>query len=87
MQNLKKKTKIYFHSVFDQKENKIKINNFFKRSLFFTKNLKKNSIIKESDIISLRPFIGVSSSKYLKVIGKRLKRDVKKESPVFSNLF
>lgn len=84
---LKKKTKIYFHSVFDQKENKIKINNFFKRSLFFTKNLKKNSIIKESDIISLRPFIGVSSSKYLKVIGKRLKRDVKKESSVFSNLF
>ena len=45
--------------------------------------MKKNQIIKFEDIIPLRPFNGgIIPSKYNTVIGKKLKRDVKKFSLV-----
>ena len=48
-----------------------------RRGLFYNRNLKKNSKIKLSDIISLRPAIGISPTLYKRVIKKKLKFDVK----------
>ena len=48
-----------------------------RRSLFYNRNLKRNSKVKLSDIISLRPAIGISPTLYKKVIKKKLKFDVK----------
>lgn len=48
-----------------------------RRSLFYNKDLKKNSRIKSSDIISLRPAIGISPTLYKKVIKKKLRIDIK----------
>ena len=48
-----------------------------RRGLFYNRNLKKNSKIKLSDIISLRPSIGISPTLYKRVIKKKLKFDVK----------
>ena len=52
-----------------------------KKSIYFSKNLQKNHIIKKSDLIALRPRLkGVSPMDYKKIIGKRLKSFVKTES-------
>ena len=48
-----------------------------RRSLFFTKNLKKNHILKDEDIIELRPNIGIEANKIKQIIGKKIKMDVK----------
>ena len=50
-----------------------------KKSLYFFKDMKKNQIIKFKDIIPLRPFNGgITPSKYKTIIGKKLKKNVKK---------
>ena len=35
------------------------------------------------NIISLRPKIGVGSQNYFKIIGKRVKRNISKDDPIF----
>lgn len=52
-----------------------------KKSIYFSKNLKKNHKIKKDDLVALRPRLqGVSPIDYKKIIGKRLKTSVKVES-------
>ena len=52
-----------------------------KKSIYFSKNLKKNHKIKKSDLVALRPRIeGISPIDYKKIIGKTLKSDVKTNS-------
>lgn len=59
-----------------QKENLTK--KIAKKSIYFSKNLKKNHKIKKSDLIALRPRLdGVSPIDYKKIIGKTLKNNVK----------
>ena len=53
-----------------------------RRSLFFTKDLCKNSIISENDIIELRPGTFCSADKASNFIGKQLASDVKSNTPV-----
>ncbi len=49
-----------------------------KKSIYFSKNLEKNHIIKKDDLIALRPRLkGVSPIDYKKFIGKRLKSSVR----------
>lgn len=48
-----------------------------RRSLFFTRNLKKNHILQDQDIIELRPNIGIEANKIKNIIGKKLMKDVK----------
>lgn len=50
----------------------------FRRSLYLKKNFKKNHIIKDKDLISLRPNKGISASNYYKVINKKLLRNINK---------
>ena len=52
-----------------------------KKSIYFSKNLKKNHKIKKNDLIALRPRLnGVSPINYKKIIGKTLKNNVKMNS-------
>ena len=52
-----------------------------KKSLYFNKNKKKGSKIKNTDLISLRPGLGIN-----KIIGKELKSNIKKNQIVEFNL-
>ena len=53
----------------------------FKRSIFVVKDIKKNQKIRKSDIKIIRPGFGLEP-KYLNVlIGKRIKKNVKKGTP------
>jgi N,N'-diacetyllegionaminate synthase len=57
-----------------------------KKSLYFNKNKKKGSKVKNTDLISLRPGLGINPFSMHKIIGKKLKRDVKKNQIVKFNL-
>ena len=59
---------------------KISVN--LRRSIFAKNSLKKNQIITKDDIETLRPLIGICASKYLDVIGKKIKRSLKKGEPI-----
>ena len=47
-----------------------------RRSLYFTKDILKDSIIKESDLIPKRPGNGVSPEKYKEYVGKKINQNV-----------
>lgn len=48
-----------------------------RRSLFYKKDIKANSVIKENDLISLRPSIGINPTNFQYFIGKKIKKNVK----------
>ena len=52
---------------------------YFRKGLVYSKNLNKGEIIKESDLMSMRPlmYLEMDSIEFDNVIGKRLSRDVK----------
>lgn len=56
----------------------IKSRKFARRSIVVKRDLKKNHRITESDIIALRPNIGIPVENWNKVVGKRTKRTLKK---------
>ena len=50
-----------------------------KKSIYYNDNLEKNSLLKEKDLIAMRPRLnGISPSYFQKFIGKKLKKNVKK---------
>ena len=65
----------------DKNNEKISIN--LRRSIFAKTDLKRNQKISKSNIETLRPFIGICASKYFKIIGRKLKSDIKKGDPIF----
>ena len=52
-----------------------------RKSLFYSMSLKKNSLIKKNILIALRPGYGVSPMNIPKILGKRIKCDVKINEP------
>ena len=50
---------------------------YAKRGLYLNHSMLKNEILKEKDLIALRPCIGISAKDYYKVVGKKLKIDKK----------
>ena len=67
-------------------KNSIRKNNFFlRRSIFSTKDIKKNEKITKNQIDTLRPKIGICASQYFKVLGKRTKKNIKANEPIFKN--
>ena len=58
-----------------------------RRSLFFTKNLKKGAILKKNEFGSFRPALGLETMYYKKVLGKKLIKDVTLGKPVKLNDF
>ena len=84
LKKLRDLTEEIFISSFQK--NKIKINKenlFFRRSIYASKNINKNNTIKKNDIKTLRPKIGIDASLFNSVIKKKLKKDIKKNEPIF----
>lgn len=59
----------------------------FRRSLYFVKNLPPGHTIKEGDIRSIRPGLGLPPKVYNKLIGKKLKQPVLKGHPTAWEIF
>lgn len=51
-----------------------------RRSLAFNKDKKKGEIIKEEDLVALRPASGLCPSKFEEIIGKKLQSDTEKNN-------
>ena len=58
-------------------KSEIKSRKFARRSIVIARDIKKNAIIKEKDLITLRPNIGIPANSWNKVLGKRAKKDLK----------
>ncbi len=57
------------------------------RSLFFIKDVSKGSILKNEDLRSVRPGLGISPQKLKKILGKKLKKNAKKNTPITKKYF
>ncbi len=58
-----------------------------RRSIYATKNIKKGEKFNYKNIDTLRPKIGLSASQFFKILGKRSKKNIKKNSPIRKNSF
>lgn len=54
----------------------------FKRSLYFARDLTNGSVITESSICCIRPGYGLSPAQYSSILGKVLKKTVRRGEPV-----
>lgn len=59
----------------------------FRRSIYFVKNLKQGHVITNNDIRSVRPGYGLEPKYYNELLGKRLKKPAKKNTPVKKDYF
>jgi len=50
----------------------------FRRGLYPARNLKAGEVIREEDIVTLRPCIGLGAELFYEIIGRKLKVDVEK---------
>jgi pseudaminic acid synthase len=55
---------------------------FFRRSIFATKDIDKNQKITKNNIGCFRPNIGIGAENYFKVIGKKVKKKIKRNNPI-----
>ena len=60
-----------------------RVNIKYKRSIYAKTLINKGQIIKNKNLITFRPKIGISASELQKVVNKRSKRLIKKNSPIF----
>ena len=54
-----------------------------RRSIFASRNIKKNETFKIKNIETYRPKIGLCASNYFKIIGKKSNRNIKKGFPIY----
>jgi N-acetylneuraminate synthase len=71
---------------FDLKEAE-RTNRQFRRSIYFSANIKKGDMISPNNIKRIRPGYGLPPKYYKDIIGKRLNQDVGKGTPVKWELF
>lgn len=57
----------------------------FRRSLYFTKDLKSGELITSDAVRSVRPGYGVAPKHLYQILGKKMNRDAKKNTPVSHN--
>ena len=60
---------------------KSKLNREFSRSLFVVNDIKKGEIITEDNVRSIRPNFGIHPKYLNKILGKKIKQDLKKGTP------
>lgn len=56
-----------------------------RRSIFASKFIKKNEKISEKNIVCLRPEVGIKAKNFYKIIGKRTKKNLKKNDAIYFN--
>ncbi len=84
MSLLVKKIEMYRELINDKKVNYLNCENneriLFRRSYYFNKDLSKNSIINDKDIVPLRPGNGIQLNKKHLILNKKIIKNVKKGS-------
>ena len=50
----------------------------FRRGVYLNKDLEKGKVIKESDLVYLRPNVGIDARNYKSIIGKKVKKRINK---------
>lgn len=88
LKDLREKTEKVYETLGNQKFNKKKSekeNLYLRRSIFASSDIKKNEKLSEKNIITKRPKIGISSEFYFKIIGKKIKKGIKKNDPIYKN--
>ena len=60
--------------------NEIEIAKIVRKSIVTKKNLKKGDILREDNITIKRPGVGISPREFNRIIGKKIKRDLQKNS-------
>ena len=58
-----------------------------RKGLYFKNNIKKGQILRDKDYMEKSPPIGLTTIYLNSVLNKKLKKSVKKNSPIFKNLF
>ena len=69
--------KIYYGPTNDEKNSYKR-----RRSIYVSSNLKKGEILSNSNIRVIRPSFGLDPKLYFKILGKRIKKDLKAGSPL-----
>ena len=59
----------------------------YRRSLYCSKDIKKGSKVTKNNIKSIRPGFGISPKYYDELIGKKVRKNIKKGTPIKWNLF
>tara|TARA_B100001057_G_scaffold497809_1_gene602974 strand:+ start:1389 stop:2423 length:1035 start_codon:yes stop_codon:yes gene_type:complete len=86
MKELKMTSLEIFESINKNKSLKILNKNIkFRRSIYARYNIKKNEKITNKNINVLRPKIGICASKYFKILGKRSKKNINANEPLFES--
>ena len=57
----------------------------FRRSIFALKTINKGEKFSNKNIRSFRPFLGIGSENYNKILGKKSKKNIEKFSPIMKN--
>ena len=60
---------------------------FFRRSIFISKSIRKGTILSKENLKIIRPGIGLHPKYFKKIIGKKIKKNVKKGTPLKKNFF
>lgn len=84
LKELKKSSLDLYNSINKRNIVNQKENLRLRRSLFASKNIMKNERITSENIVSLRPNIGIPSEKYYNVLGKKVRRNINKDFPIYS---
>ena len=86
MKDLKKISLEIFESIYKTKKDEVLMKNIkFRRSIFAKTNIKKHEKISHKNISVLRPKIGICASQYFKILGKKSKKNIKIDEPIFKN--
>lgn len=86
MINLKRLSLEIFESTKKHKDTKILNKNLkFRRSLYAKVDIRRNEKITFKNISALRPKIGICASKYFKIMGKKSKKNIKANEPIYQN--
>ena len=59
----------------------------FRRALYTSRDIGSGEIIKESDLVALRPMHGICASKLSEIVGKKARNHISKLSPLDSDSF
>ena len=57
----------------------------FRRSIFSVKDIKKGEKLSQNNISTFRPVVGLSAKYYFKVLGKKIKKNIRAYSPIYSS--
>ncbi len=67
------------------KKNNINKNKNLRRSIFASKNIKKNERFTTNNLTTFRPNVGVPASDFFKIVNKKAKKNKKQFDPIFKS--